>query len=112
MATDESSSSPSQLPTLFSFLALILTLFPLYWQLKAKRKNIPALSLTFWLAQQNLGQGINTVIWRDNVIVKYAVWCEICEFLFLPLVFMEPVETQLIVHGIQTLTSRLLASSL
>lgn len=73
-------------PTIIAFLAFILVLFPLPWQLRgshSKNKNIATLSLVFWLAQANFFAIINTYAWADNVQVKLVRYCNICTFLSL-----------------------------
>lgn len=34
----------------------------------------------FWVGIACLVQCINTIIWNDNMVVKYIAWCDFCEY--------------------------------
>ncbi|KAH7338566.1 STE-3-like pheromone receptor [Rhizoctonia solani] len=58
-----------------SFICTILVLSPLPWHWRAR--NIPTLSLIFWLTAVNLPHGVNAIMWADNIINHAPVWCDI-----------------------------------
>ncbi|EED83526.1 hypothetical fungal pheromone GPCR, STE3-type [Postia placenta Mad-698-R] len=58
-----------------SFLAAVLVLIPLPWHWRAR--NIPTLSIIFWLFVVNMTHGVNAIVWYHNVEIRLVVWCEI-----------------------------------
>ena len=60
---------------LASFLAAVLVVIPLpsHW----RARNIPTISLIFWLATLNIAHGVNVIIWWGSVQIKLLVWCDI-----------------------------------
>lgn len=58
-----------------SFIAIVLVILPLPWHWKAR--NVATLSLIACLVVGNLMRGINSIIWMDNVVIHYRVWCDI-----------------------------------
>ncbi|KAF8319012.1 STE3-domain-containing protein [Clavulina sp. PMI_390] len=56
-------------------LAFLGVVAPIPWHIKTK--NIPTLALIFWLAQGNLFLIFTSIVWHDNVIVKYLPACNI-----------------------------------
>ncbi|KAH9837844.1 putative fungal pheromone GPCR, STE3-type [Rhodofomes roseus] len=64
-----------------SFLAAVLVLVPLPAHIKAR--NLATVAIILWLSAVNLAQGINTVIWADNVEIKAVVWCDVVTRLFI-----------------------------
>lgn len=60
-----------------SFLAAVLVLIPLPWHWRAR--NIPTLSIIFWLFVVNMTHGVNAIVWYHNVEIRLVVWCEISE---------------------------------
>nr|VWO99365.1 Pheromone receptor CPRa1p [Ganoderma boninense] len=59
----------------FSFLGFVLISIPLYWHWQAW--NVGCILYIFWVGGQCLFQGINMLIWKDNVINSAPVWCDI-----------------------------------
>ena len=60
-----------------SFTAVLLVIFPLPYHLKTK--NIAILCLALWIAQWNLFQGINFVVWNGSIVRKWLIYCDISE---------------------------------
>ncbi|KZT69400.1 STE3-domain-containing protein [Daedalea quercina L-15889] len=71
---------PVALP-LGSFIAAILVLIPLPSHIKAQ--NLSTVAMVLWLFAVNVAQGINSIIWMNNVEVKLVVWCDIVTRLFI-----------------------------
>ncbi|CAE6477227.1 unnamed protein product [Rhizoctonia solani] len=61
--------------TVVSVICTILVLIPLPWHWRAR--NIPTLSLIFWLTAVNFPRIISTIIWAGNVNDSAPVWCDI-----------------------------------
>lgn len=62
-------------------IAVLLVFLPLPFLFRAKNRNIALLSLAIWIVQRNIFQGINAVLWSDNVVIKWAVYCDISEYI-------------------------------
>ena len=58
-----------------SILAALLVLMPLpgHW----RARNVPTLSIIFWLFVINIAHGVNTIAWAGNIDLKFLVWCDI-----------------------------------
>ncbi|CAE6416009.1 unnamed protein product [Rhizoctonia solani] len=61
--------------TVVSFICTFLVLIPLPWHWRAR--NIPTLSLIFWLTAVNFPRAISTIIWAGNTNDSAPVWCDI-----------------------------------
>ncbi|KAF8259095.1 GPCR fungal pheromone mating factor [Lactarius quietus] len=59
----------------FSFIGFVLCAIPFYWHLEAW--NTGTCLYMFWVGIGCLIQCINSIIWNNNMILKYAVYCEI-----------------------------------
>ncbi|CUA73189.1 Pheromone B beta 1 receptor [Schizophyllum commune] [Rhizoctonia solani] len=57
--------------TVVSFICTFLMLIPLPWHWRAR--NIPTLSLIFWLTAVNFPRAISTIIWAGNTMRRYGV---------------------------------------
>jgi pheromone a factor receptor len=66
----------AELP-IVSFLCATLVLVPLPWHWRAG--TVPTLSIVFWLFLVNIINGVNSIIWADNVTIIAPVWCDIGE---------------------------------
>ncbi|PBK68302.1 fungal pheromone STE3G-protein-coupled receptor [Armillaria solidipes] len=64
----------AELPAM-SFISALLVLVPLPWHWRAG--TIPTIAITFWLFLGNLINGVNAVVWSDNVRIVSPVWCDI-----------------------------------
>ena len=62
---------------IISFITVLLVILPLSYQLKTK--NIAITCLALWIAQWNLFQGINSILWNGSVVRKWLVYCDISE---------------------------------
>ncbi|EJD43537.1 STE3-domain-containing protein [Auricularia subglabra TFB-10046 SS5] len=60
---------------IFSFLSIFLVLLPSPWHWKAR--NVATLSLIAWIVVCSIVRGVNSIIWMDNVVIRYRVWCDI-----------------------------------
>lgn len=58
-----------------SFICCLLVLAPLPWHWRAG--TVPTIAITVWLFLGNLINGVNAIVWADNVIVQIPVWCDI-----------------------------------
>ncbi|KAH7338565.1 STE-3-like pheromone receptor [Rhizoctonia solani] len=58
-----------------SFICTVLVLIPLPWHWRAR--NIPTLSLIFWLTVVNFPRGINAIICAGDKLAYVLVWCDI-----------------------------------
>lgn len=65
--------------TLLYFFAAGIASLPLPLLVRKRPLNIPVLVSAFWIIQNNLFLGINTIIWRGNVDKKMLVYCDIGE---------------------------------
>ena len=64
---------------IFNFLAFLLVLLPLPWQLHSW--NIGTCMFSLWTAACCFIIFLNTVIWKDNTNNSAPVLCDICKFL-------------------------------
>ncbi|KAJ6602981.1 GPCR fungal pheromone mating factor [Mycena sp. CBHHK59/15] len=71
---------PAALP-IASFLCAALVLVPLPWHWRAG--TVPTVSIAFWLFVDNFINGVNTVLWADNLDERALVWCDISTKLFI-----------------------------
>ena len=90
----------AEIEAAFSLLAFVLLCIPLYWQFGGTSSNLlthSRLRLTilyvyrrsvsnigcvlyiFWVGTQNLIQGVDTIIWRNNAENVAPVYCDISE---------------------------------
>ncbi|KDQ16884.1 hypothetical protein BOTBODRAFT_30259 [Botryobasidium botryosum FD-172 SS1] len=46
---------------------------PSHW----RARNVATLSVAFWLFINNVIQGVNSIIWANDVEIKIPVWCDI-----------------------------------
>ncbi|KAF8902018.1 GPCR fungal pheromone mating factor [Mucidula mucida] len=60
---------------IISFICCLLVLAPLPWHWRAG--TVPTIAITFWMFLGNLINGVEAIVWADNVIVKIPVWCDI-----------------------------------
>jgi pheromone a factor receptor len=62
--------------SIVSFVCALLVLIALPWHLRAL--NVATVSLILWLFIMNCVNGINVLLWSDN-IRDIPVWCDISE---------------------------------
>lgn len=98
----------AELP-LASFICALLVIVPLPWHWRAG--TIPTISIILWLFVVNIINGVNTIVWADNVVKRIPVWCDIGAYF--PLSFVKraltPVAvTKVIIGGNLALPSSLL----
>ncbi|KAF9040044.1 pheromone A receptor-domain-containing protein [Panaeolus papilionaceus] len=60
---------------IFAFIAFVLVLIPLPWHLTAW--NSGTCLFMIWTAISCLIQFINSIIWRDNILDRAVLWCDI-----------------------------------
>lgn len=62
-----------------SFLCAVLVLIPLpfHWQ----AGTVSTLCIVAWLFVCNVINGVNTVLWRNDVIIRATTWCDVGEWL-------------------------------
>lgn len=60
-----------------AFVAAFLVLVTAFWHWRAR--NVPTLSLIFWLFILNVIYGVNSLAWSSDVRDKAPLWCDICE---------------------------------
>lgn len=58
-----------------SFLCAFLALIPLPWHWRAG--TIATVSISLWLFLSNILNGVNAIIWADNIRIVAPVWCDI-----------------------------------
>ncbi|KAJ8502460.1 hypothetical protein ONZ45_g11739 [Pleurotus djamor] len=58
-----------------SIICAILVLIPLPWHWRAG--TVATISIIAWLFLANLINAVNSIIWRDNVIIQATIWCDI-----------------------------------
>lgn len=60
---------------IISFLCAIIILLPVssHW----KARNVATLSIIAWLFVINIIRFINTLVWANNVVVRWRIWCDI-----------------------------------
>ncbi|KAK0184871.1 GPCR fungal pheromone mating factor [Armillaria mellea] len=58
-----------------SFISAALVLLPLPWHWRAR--TIPTISLILWMFVSTLIDGINAIVWADNVRIVAPVYCDI-----------------------------------
>lgn len=63
---------------LFSIIAAGAVLLTLPWHWRAR--NVPTLSLIFWLLLADLTTFVNAVIWSGNYADHSPGLCDICEY--------------------------------
>lgn len=63
-----------EFPPIAIISALIL-LIPLPWHWRAR--NVATLSIILWLFMSNIIYATDAIIWKDNVLIKARVWCDI-----------------------------------
>ena len=61
-----------------SFISIFLSLAPLPWHWRAG--TVPTVSISLWLFISNLINGINTIIWANNLRIVVPVWCDISQY--------------------------------
>ncbi len=66
----------AELPVV-SFLCAFLVLMPLPWHWRAG--TVPTISISLWLFAANVINGVNAIIWKENVRIVVPVWCDISE---------------------------------
>lgn len=66
-----------ELPIL-SFLCLVLLIA--LTLLHANSRNVAVLALIGWLSVCSLIQGVDSVLWAGNTVVRAPVWCDISEY--------------------------------
>ena len=91
----------AEIEAAFSLLACVLICIPLYWQLGGTStpllthahlwltnfhlyypravSNIGCILYIFWMGTQNLIQGVDKIIWRNNAENVAPVYCDISE---------------------------------
>jgi len=65
----------TQLYSAFSFIGFVLCAIPFYWHLQAW--NTGTCLYMAWVGIGCLVQCINAIIWNNNMIIKYTVYCNI-----------------------------------
>nr|VWO99366.1 Pheromone receptor CPRa1p [Ganoderma boninense] len=67
-------SHPQELPYVAFFAAfLVLVTLPWHW----RAKNVATLAMVAWLFVINIIYGVDAIIWRQSILVKAVVWCDI-----------------------------------
>jgi pheromone a factor receptor len=63
---------------IISFICALIILLPVssHW----KARNVATLSMIAWLFVINVTRFINTLVWANNVIPRWKVYCDISEF--------------------------------
>lgn len=57
------------------FVAFFLALVPLPWHLQAW--NVGTCAYMIWSALACLASAVNSIIWKDDVIIRAPIWCDI-----------------------------------
>ncbi|KAI0698261.1 GPCR fungal pheromone mating factor [Cytidiella melzeri] len=58
-----------------AFIAATLVLVPFPWHWRAG--NVATIMIMLWLFAVNVIYGVDAIIWRHNVDVRMAIWCDI-----------------------------------
>ena len=71
---------PSWLFQFLSILAIVATIIPAPFHIKAK--NNAAVAIIFWLLICNIIKTVNSFVWQGNVEIKIPVWCDISKYIY------------------------------
>lgn len=76
-----------------NFLACALLLLPfLSTSIRFGSRNIPVTMFALWSTAINFIQGVNTLIWFNNVNDSAPIWCDIGECLYFSQLFNDSEE--------------------
>ncbi|KDQ50564.1 hypothetical protein JAAARDRAFT_141708 [Jaapia argillacea MUCL 33604] len=86
-----------------AFLAAILVLIPVPWHWRAR--NIATLAIMFWLFTINIINGVNSIIWAGNAIIRVPVWCDITTKIYVGSSYALPAATMCICKHLELVAS-------
>ncbi|KZV60717.1 fungal pheromone STE3G-protein-coupled receptor, partial [Peniophora sp. CONT] len=87
------------------FLGAAMLLLVLFTGFIRQNWNLGVAFLCFWLFFENVGNGINTIIWSSNANIKLYIYCDIFTHIQLITFVVKPMATLIITRRLYLITS-------